>query len=74
MAAHGLSLVTGTRCCALVVVCELLLAVASLVVEPRLEDAQAAVVVVYQVSRPEVCGIFPDQGSNWCSFHYKAGS
>ena len=43
----GLSLVVESGGCSLVTVCGLLVAVASLAVEPRLEGAQASVVVAH---------------------------
>ena len=45
----------------LVAVCGLLLAVASLVLAQGLSSTEA-------------CGIFPDQGLNWCPFHCKEDS
>ena len=60
-------------CCmgfSLVVVCGLLVAVAFLVAEHRLQSSQALVgFVVHGLSCPVACGIFPDQGLNPCSLH-----
>jgi hypothetical protein len=44
----------------------LLTAAMSLVEEHRLLGMGASVVVVRGLSCPAACGIFPDQGSNWC--------
>ena len=61
---------------------EFLIAMASLV-EQRLQRARVLVVVarglqrsgsvfvVHRFSWPKVCGIFPDQGSNWCPPHWQ---
>ena len=54
-------------------VCRLLLALASLVAEPRLQST-GSVVVVLGLSYPETCGIFPDQGLNLCPLHWQADS
>ena len=56
----------------LVAVCGLLIAAASLVAEHRLQGIEASVVVVPGLSCPEACGIFLDQGSNWCP-QYQTG-
>ena len=54
----------------LVVVCGLLVAVASLVAEHRLQSSQALVgFVVHGLNCPVACGIFSDQGLNPCSLH-----
>ena len=70
----------------LVAVCELLLAVASLLVERGLEGGKASVavarglqgtgsvVVASRLCCPEACGIFPHQGSNLCILHWQADS
>ena len=57
-----LYLVAVSGGCSLVVVCSLLVAVASLVTEHRLWGARASVVAVRRLSCPEACGIFPAQG------------
>ena len=66
------------------VVHRLLIVVASLVVEHRLYGIQASVVEthrlqstdsiveVYTLNCPGACGIFSDQGSNWCPLYCKA--
>ena len=56
-----------------VAVCRLLLALASLVAEHRLQSADS-VVVALGLSCPETCGIFPDQGLNLCPLHWQADS
>ena len=50
----------------LVVVCGLLLVVASLVTERGLR--------AHGLSCPTACGIFPNQGSNPCPLHWQADS
>ena len=64
----------------LVVMRGLLAAVASLVMEhglsscvPRLSSA-GSVIEEHGLSCPKTCGIFPDQGSNWCPLHWQADS
>ena len=53
----------------LVVTQGLLIAVAFLVVEPTLWGMWASVVGAHGPSCPVACGIFPDQGSDWCPLH-----
>ena len=50
-----------------------LLAVASLVAERRLYSMGSAA-AVHGLSRPTVCGIFPNQGSNLCPLHWQEDS
>ena len=52
----------------------LLTAVASLVAEHRQWGMRASVVLEHGLSRPEACGIFPDQGSNSCLLHWQVDS
>ena len=81
--------VLGLCCCAgysLVVVDRLLIAVASLVVEHRLQGTQTqelqlpslehrlASGVVHGPSSSVACEIFPDQGWNPCVLHWRADS
>ena len=40
----------------------------------RALGAQAPVAVVFRLRCSKAYGIFPDQGSNWCSLHSQAGS
>ena len=56
---RGFSLVVASRSYSLLVVCRLLIVLASLVVACRLSCSTA-------------CGIFPDQGSNPCLLHWQA--
>ena len=58
----------------LAVVCGLLIAVASLVLEHRLSGGWASVVVAHVLSCPAACGVFPDQGSNLCPLHWQANT
>ena len=67
-AAHGLSLVVESGGYSLVVVCGLLIAVASLVASHRL-CTWASVIVMHGLSCPMECGIFLDQGLNPCPLH-----
>ena len=71
--AHGLSLVAESGGHPLVVVRGFLIVVASLVAEHGLQSAGSAV-VVHRLSCPVACEIFPDQGSNPCSLHWRADS
>ena len=64
IAAHGLSLV---------VVCKLLIAVASLVAVPSLLST-GSLVVADGLSCSRACGIFPDQGSNLHLLHWQMDS
>ena len=82
----GFSLVVASRGYSLVVLCRLLMAVASLVGEHRLQGAQASVVelsglqsidsivVVHRLRCSVACGILPDEGSNLCILHWQADS
>ena len=81
---HGLSLTVVNGSYSQVVVHGLLIEVASLVAEHRLESMQASVVadlglqstdsvvVVHRLSCFMVCGIFLNQGSNLCLLHWEA--
>ena len=73
IAAHQLSLVSESRGSSLVAVYWLLIVVASLTAEHRLQGA-CSVAVAHGLSYPDVCGTFPDQGSNLCPPFWKAGS
>ena len=66
LAAHGLSLVVVSKRYSLVLVCGLLFAVASFVVEHGLQGERASAVVVHRLRCPKTCGIFPDRGLNPC--------
>ena len=64
-----------------IVVCGLLIAVASLVAEHGLQAHglqqlwhAGSVVVAHGLSCSAACGVFPDQGSNPCSLHWQADS
>ena len=72
IAVCGLSLVVESRVYSLMV-CGLLIVVASLIAEHRLQGA-CSVAVAHGLSYPDVCGTFPDQGSNLCPPFWKAGS
>ena len=54
-----------------IVACRLLVAVASLAVEHRLQGTQASVVVAHVLSRSAACRIFLDQGWNLCPLHWQ---
>ena len=83
---QGFSLVADSGGYSLVAVRRLLIAVASLVVEHRLQSMQAqqlwlqdsrgsgSEVVAHGRSCSTACGIFPDQGSNLCLLHWQADS
>ena len=73
-ASPGLSLVVQSRGYFLVVMCGLLIEVASLVAENWLSRLWASVVVGRELSCPTACLIFPDQGSNLCPLHCQADS
>ena len=73
IAACKLSLVAVSRGYFLVVACELLIVVASLVAEHGLLRA-GSVVVARGFSCPVTCGIFLDQGSNPCPLYWQADS
>ena len=66
----------GERGLLFVVVRRLLIAVASLVAEHRLQWLQCgdSVVVAHGLSCSAAYGIFPDQGSNPCPLHWQADS
>ena len=82
----GFSLVLESGGYSLVGVCELLIAVTSLVAEHSLQGTQAAVVVVpglwstgsvvvaYRLGCFTACGSLPKQGSNPCLLHWQANS
>jgi len=83
LAALGLCCCTGGY--ALVGVDRFLIVIAYLAAEYRLWGAQASVAAVqvlqstgsitgHQLSCPEACGIFPDQGSNPRPLHWQADS
>ena len=74
VAARRLSLVAVNRVSLFVPVCGLLTAVASLLMEHRLSDAQASVTVAYELSCATACRIFPDQRLNLCPMYCKADS
>ena len=61
IATCGLSLVVASGDYSLVAVRRLLIAVAYLVAEHRLQGVQASVVVVHGLACPMACGIFPGQ-------------
>ena len=73
-AAPRFSLVVPSRGHFLVVMCGLLVVLASLVVEHRLQGAWASVVGAHGPSCPGARGIFPDQGLNQCPLRWQAGS
>ena len=60
----GLSLVVTNRGYSLIVVHGLLIVVASLVVEHRVQCVPVSVAAALRLSCPSACGIFPDQGSS----------
>ena len=64
-----------------VALCRLLVAVASLVVEHRLQASVVAhrlessgSVVMHGLRCSKACGILLDRGLNWCPLHFKADS
>ena len=57
-----------------VVVPGLLNAVTSLVAEHGLLNAVTSLFAEHGLNFSEVCGIFPDEGSNLCSRHWQADS
>ena len=76
----GFSLLGVNRGYSLVVVHRLLVVVASLVVEYRLEECRlqklqhvGSVVVEHGLSCSMARGIFPDQGLNLCLLHWQGG-
>ena len=69
----GLSLVALNTDHSLVVVRMLLIEVASLVVDHRLQSARS-VAGVHRLSRPETCGILPEQGWNPCLLNWQVDS
>ena len=77
----GFLLLGVNRGCFLVMVHRLLIVVASLVAEHRLEECRlqklehvGSVVVAHGLSCSMACGIFPDQGLNPYSLHWQADS
>ena len=77
----GFLLLGVNRGCSLVVVHRLLVVVASLVAEHRLEERRlqklehvGSVVVVHGLSCSMACGIFPDQGLNLYPLHWQVNS
>ena len=70
----GFSLVGARGGYSLVVVHGLLIAVAFLVAERRVQSTWASVVVARGFSCSLVCDIFPDQESNPCLLHWQADS
>ena len=58
----------------LVVMCGLLVVVASVVAEHRPQGAQASLAVIHKPSCPMAHGILPDKGSNSCPLHWQADS
>ena len=64
----------GLHRCSLAVVCGPLIAAAPSAAEQQLEGPQASVAVARGLSRPAACGIFPDQGSNPCPWHWQVDS
>ena len=73
VAAQGLSLVAASGGYSPVSVHGLLIEVASLL-QGTGSRHTGSVVVAHWLSCPAAYGIFPDQGSNWCSLHRQAGS
>ena len=47
--------------------------VGSVVVAPGLQST-GSTLVAHRLSCSMACGLFPDQGSDWCHLHYKADS
>ena len=77
----GFSLVMGSGGHSLTAVQGLLVAVASLVAERRLQALRlqplqqaSSVVLFHKPSCFEACGIFLDEGSNLCPLHWQADS
>ena len=64
VAIHRLSLVAASGGYSLVAVCSVLIAVASLVAEHRLQGMWASVAVAGRLSCPVAWGVFPSQGLN----------
>ena len=58
----------------LAVACGPLIAAAPSAAQHRLEGPRASAAVARGLSRPAACGIFPDQGSNPCPWHWQVGS
>ena len=69
VAIHRLSLVAASGGYSLVVVCRVLIAVASLVPEHRLQGTWASVAVAGRLSCPVAWEVFPNQGLNLGSLH-----
>ena len=74
VAMHALSLVAESGYYSLVVLCGLLISLASLAVEHGLKGAKALTVVVRGLSCPTACEIFPEEGSNLCPLHWQVDS
>ena len=72
VAVHGFSLLTVHGCYSLVL-CSLLIGVAPLVLEHRLQS-EGSEAVVHGLSCPMACGIFLDQGLNLCPLQWLADS
>ena len=70
----GFSLVVASGGYPLVAVLRLLIAVAFLVVEHRLQGLQVSVVVAHRLCCSAACEIFRDHGSNPCPLHWQADS
>ena len=70
----GFSLVVASRVLLFIVVCRLLIVVASFVAEHGLKGVRASVVVTPGLSCSAACRIFPNQGSNLCPLHWQAVS
>ena len=76
VAVQSLSLVEASRDYSLAMAHGLLIAVASLVLEHRLQWLQrvTSVVAAHRSSCHVACRLFPDQGLNLCPLHCKADS
>ena len=72
MLLHELYLVVESRAYSPVAVHRLLIAVASLFAEHRLQGTQPLAVVMHRLSCSTTCGIFLDKGSNPCLLHQQA--
>ena len=72
--AHGLSLVAVSEGYSVFVVCGLLIAVASLVVEAWILGHIGSVAVAHRPRCPAAGGIVPDQGLNLCPWHWLVDS
>ena len=58
----------------LVAVVGFLIVVASPVAEYRLEGIRASVIAAHRLTCPTACGIFLDQESNLCPWHWQVDS